>query len=223
MPSTISSSTTSYRPVSTRRCAVVPPTLPAPMTVIFSRPTGILLLFPSPLWGEGEGEGSSPQFITLTLPLSLQGRGVKLRLVLVVFVRGPAGHLKIDRTHEILAQIEVELDFLLSVMLRQELLRILDQFLVHARLVLPQLDEADDHPGLDLLQDLEPALGKDFPELGLDLVGRGLLTFLPRPDVFRKFRLPPNVGIGMARKELVEPLGDSPLAGIRIHQVVNAL
>src|SRR5207245_10933006 len=45
MPSTISSSTTPYRPVSTRRCAVVPPTLPAPLTVIFSRPTG----FPSTL------------------------------------------------------------------------------------------------------------------------------------------------------------------------------
>src|SRR5438876_9989965 len=174
MPSTMSSSTTSYRPVSTRRCAVVPPTLPAPMAVLLSRP-----LFTS---------------------------------VFIILMRGPAGHLEIDRTHEILAQIEVELDFLLSVMLRQELLRILDQFLVHARLVLPQLDEADDHPGLDLLQDLEPALGKDFPELGLDLVGRGLLTFLPRPDVFRKFRLPPNVGIGMARKELVDPLGDRPLA-----------
>src|SRR5213594_4000432 len=186
MPSTISSSTTSYRPVSTRRCAVVPPTLPAPMTVIFSRPTG----FPS---------------------------------TLVIIVRGPAGHLKIDRTHEILAQIEVELDFFLSVVLRQELLRILDQFLVRARLVLPQLDEADDHAGLDLLQDLEPALGKDFPELGFDLFGRGLRAFLPRPDVFRKFRLPPDVRIGMPGEQLVEPFGDLPLAGVRIHQVVNAL
>src|SRR2546426_11253720 len=179
MPSTISSSTTSYRPVSTRRCAVVPPTLPAPMTVIFSRPTG----FPS---------------------------------TLVIIVRGPAGHLEIDRTHEILAQIEVELDLFLPVVLRQELLRVIDQFLVRARIVLPQLDEADDHAGLDLLQDLEPTLGKDLPELGLDLVGRGLRAFLPRPDFFRKFRLPPDVGIGMARKELVDPLGDLPLAGVRI-------
>src|SRR5436309_5856829 len=107
---------------------------------------------------------------TLTLTLSLEGRGVKLRLVFIILVRGPAGHLKIDRTHEILAQIEVELDFFLSVVLLQELLRIIDQFLVRARLVLPQLDEADNHPCLDLLQDLEPTLGKDLPELGLDLV-----------------------------------------------------
>src|SRR5437867_4796023 len=186
MPSTISSSTTSYRPVSTRRCAVVPPTFPAPMTVIFSRPSG----FPSNL---------------------------------VVFVRGPAGDLKVDRADEILAQIEVEFDFFLSVVLRQELLRILDQFLVRARLVFPQLNETDDHPRLDLLQDLEPALGKDFPEFGLDLVGRGLRAFLPRPDVFRKFRLPPDVRVGMPCEQLVEPFGDLPLAGIRIHQVVNAL
>src|SRR5438093_5749332 len=141
MPSTMSSSTTSYRPVSTRRCAVVPPTLPAPMTVIFSRPISTS--------------------------------------VFIILVRGPAGHLEVDRTHEILAQIEIELDFLLSVVRRQELLRVLDQFLVRARLVLPQLDEADDHPGLDLLQDLEPALGKDLPELGLDLVGCGVRAFLP--------------------------------------------
>src|SRR5437867_3868655 len=186
MPSTISSSTTSYRPVSTRRCAVVPPTLPAPMTVIFSRPTG----FPSNL---------------------------------VVIVRGPAGDLKVDRADEILAQIKVELDFFLSVVFRQELLRVIDQFLVRARLVLPQLHEADDHPGLDFLQDLEPTLGKDLPELGLDLVGRGLRTFLPRPDIFRKFRLPPDVGVGMPGEQLVEPLGDLPLACMRIHQVVNAL
>src|SRR5206468_1245173 len=173
MPSTISSSTTSYRPVSTRRCAVVPPTLPAPMTVIFSRPTG----FPSNL---------------------------------VVIVRGPAGHLEIDRTHEILAQIKVELDFFLSVVLRQELVRILDQFLVRRRLALPQLNETDNHPRIDLLQHLEPTLGKDLPELGLDLVGRRFRAFPPRPDVFRKFCLPPHVGIGMVRKVLVDPLGYLP-------------
>src|SRR5438309_8686109 len=171
MPSTISSSTTSYRPVSTRRCAVVPPTLPAPMTVIFSRPTG----FPS---------------------------------TLVIIVRGPAGHLKIDRTHEILAQIEVELDFFLPVVLRQELLRVIDQFLVRARLVFSQLNETDDHAGLDLLQDLEPALGKDLPELGLDLIGCGLRAFLPRPHVFRKFRLPPDARIGLARNARIDSLGD---------------
>src|SRR6266852_7884089 len=184
MPSTISSSTTSYRPVSTRRCAVVPPTLPAPMTVIFSRPTG----FPSNL---------------------------------VVLVRGPAGHLKIDRTHEILAQIEVELDFFLSVVLRQELLRILDQFLVRARLVLPQLDEADDHPGLDLLQDLEPALRVDFPELSLDLIGCGLRPVFSGRDSLRELRLATHVRVGMPGEQFVEPLRDLPLAGIRIHQVVN--
>src|SRR5436309_7761466 len=160
---------------------------------------------------------------TLTLTLSLEGRGVKLRLVFVVIVRGPAGHLKIDRTYEILAQIEVELDLFLPIVLRQELLRVIDQFLVRARLVFPQLNEADDHAGLDLLQALEPALGKDLPELGLDLIGCGLRAFLPRPDVFRKFRLLLDVRIGMARKELIDPLGDLPLAGVRIHQVVNAL
>src|SRR5437588_127023 len=110
-------------------------------------------------------------------------------------MRGPASHLEIDRTHEILAQIEVELDLFLSVLLRQELLRVIDQFLVRPRLVLPQLDEADDHPGFDLLQNLEPALGKDLPELGLDLVGRGLRTFLPRPDVFRELRLATHVRV----------------------------
>src|SRR5437660_12466694 len=102
------------------------------------------------------------------------GRGVKFRLLSVVFVRGPAGHLEVDRAHEILAQIEVELDLFLSVVRRQELLRVLNQVLVGARLVLPQLDETDDHPGLDLLQDLEPTLRVDFPELGLDLVRCGI-------------------------------------------------
>src|SRR5207245_9720450 len=106
-----------------------------------------------------------------------------------------------DRTHEILAQIEVELDLFLPIVLRQELLRVIDQFLVRARLVLPQLNETDDHAGLDLLQDLEPALGKDLPELGLDLLGCWLRAFLPRPDVSRNFRLPPAVRVGMARKE----------------------
>src|SRR5205807_2081702 len=138
-------------------------------------------------------------------------------------MRGPASYLEIDRTHEILAQIEVELDLFLSVVLRQELLRVIDQFLVRPRLVLPQLDEADDHPGLDLLQNLEPALGKDLPELGLDLVGRGLRTFLPRPDVFRELRLATYVRVGVPGEQLVEPFGNLPLAGIRIHQVVNAL
>src|SRR5712691_6551508 len=195
MPSTISSRTTSYRPVSTKRCAVVPPTLPAPMTVIFSRPTG----FPSTV------------------------NRYSLTVHFVVFMRGPAGHLEVDRAHEILAQIEVELDLFPSVVCRQELLRVLNQVLVRARLVLPQLHEADDHPGLDLLQDLEPALRVDFPELGLDLVGCGLRPVFSGRDSLRELRLATHVRIGMPGEQLVEPLGNLPLAGIRIHQVVKAL
>src|SRR5438876_11488631 len=181
MPSTMSSSTTSYRPVSTRRCAVVPPTLPAPMTVIFSRP-----IFTS---------------------------------VFIILMRGPAGHLEVDRAHEILAQIEVELDLFLSVVRRQELLRVLNQVLVGARLVLPQLDETDDHPGLDLLQDLEPALRVDFPELGLDLIGCGLRPVFSGRDSLRELRLATHVRVGMPGEQFVEPLGDLSLAcgGVRVH------
>src|SRR5207247_4269343 len=130
------------------------------------------LLSPRSIHGERARVRGHRRTLTLTLSMThcsgksngCPGRGVKFRLLSVVFVRGPAGHLEVDRAHEILAQIEVELDLFLSVVRRQELLRVLNQVLVGARLVLPQLDETDDHPGLDLLQDLEPALRVDFQE-----------------------------------------------------------
>src|SRR5438445_12495640 len=89
IPSAMSSSTTSYRPLSTRRCAVVPPTLPAPITVIFSRATVTLL-----------GHLAHALFVAR-------------------FMRGPPGHFEILGAHEILAEIEIQLDLLPAVRLGQ--------------------------------------------------------------------------------------------------------
>src|SRR5512132_3413263 len=117
MPSTMSSSTTSKQPASTRRWAVVPPTFPAPTTVIFSRATGSYL----PLGSESTVRYStrpcaSPAVQTSTLTPILTS-------MVVVLVRTPTGDLKIDGAHEIFAQIEIQLDLFLSVGLVQELLR----------------------------------------------------------------------------------------------------
>src|SRR5207244_4711930 len=97
-------------------------------------------------------------------------------------------------------------DLLLAVGPGQELLRVVHHLLVLPRLIGSQFHKAHDHPGLDLLEDLHPAAREDLPELGINGLPRRLRPLFSWLDLpIGKFRLPPYVGVLMARKLFIEP------------------
>src|SRR5690349_13888103 len=179
----MSTRTTSYASRSAKRCAVVPPTLPAPTTVIFGRPI------------------QPPETLSAQSCVSL----------LSVLMFRPPSHFKVDRAHEIVSMIEIHLNFLFSVCLCQKLFWIVYELLITSRRILAEVVKNDDHAALDLLKDFSRTMRKNLPKFGLDHLLRRLRSVFTGVEGLGELGQAANIGILMPREELVQPGGDSPL------------
>src|SRR5690242_5789500 len=150
----MSTKTTSYASRSAKRCAVVPPTLPAPTTVIFGRP----IQPPEAL--------NAPSCVRL----------------LSVLVLCPPGHLEVDRAHEIVPVVKIHLNLLFPICFCQKLLRIVYELLIPSRRILAEIVKDHDHAGLDLLKNFSRTVGENLPKFGLDHLFRWLRSLLAGLD-----------------------------------------
>src|SRR5690349_6323782 len=183
----MSTSTTSYASRSASRCAVVPPTFPAPTTVIFGRS-----ILPPEVLSAGVTELSTQD----SAPL--------------MFVFRPSRHFEVDRAHEIVAMVKVHFNLLFPVRFCQKVLWIVYEFPIPSRRILAQIVEHDDHACLHFLNDFRGTMGIDLPKLGLDHLFRRFRALLPRVKGLSKLGQPSHIGILMPRKKFVQPGRDNP-------------
>src|SRR5262249_15009706 len=117
----------------------------------------------------------------------------------------PPCHFEIDCADEILAMIEIHLDFFLPVRFCQKLFWVVYELLISAWRIFTEIVKHHDHPGFDFLQHLDGAMRVHLPKLGFDHLLRGFRTVFTLLHWLGKLRQPADIGVLMAGEQFIQP------------------